>query len=177
MRTGPPVAGVRVAMHGPEAAAAFRDRVLDVWRTAFGPVADPQDWKQRFWEQHRSRADFRLVTAEAGEELLGFGWGYTGERGQWWADRVAAALGPDAEQWVGAHFEFVELAVRPARQGQGLGGQLHAALMNGLPHQRALLQTDADPLADGHRLYRARGWEVLGELPAGKVVMGKRLAA
>ena len=29
----------------------------------------------------------------------------------------------------------------------------------------------------GHRLYRARGWTVLGELAAQKVVMGKRLTA
>lgn len=192
MRRGLDPVEVRIATHRADAAAAFRDRVLEVWTTAFGPVDDAEDWRSRFWEQHRSRDGFRLVTASMGEELHGFGWGYTGERGQWWADRVADALAADGlgagglatdglaadgTEWVGGHFEFVELAVRPTHQGHGLGGRLHDALMEGLPHARSLLQTDADPQGSGHRLYRARGWSVLGELAPGKVVMGKRLGA
>lgn len=112
----------RIDLHGAEAAAAFRDRLLALWPATFGLVADEDAWREQFWEQHRGRDGFRLVTAMVGarasgaegagapgEELLGFGWGY-------------------------------------------IGGA-------------------------GHRLYRARGWTVLGELAAQKVVMGKRLTA
>ena len=119
--------------------------MLALWPLAFGPVADADDWRHRFWEQHRTRAEFRLVTAELGGELAGFAWGYTGQRGQWWADRVAGVLGDAADAWVGGHWEFVELAVHPE-------------------HRRA-----------GGSLYRRRGWQVIGGLPEGKSVMGKHL--
>lgn len=173
MPTGTP----RIVVHDASAARAHRDRVLEVWSVAFGPVADEDDWRQRFWEQHRGREDFRLVTAELDGELAGFAWGYTGERGQWWSDRVAAALDDAADDWVGGHWEFVELAVHPEHRRHGIGGLLHDSLLDGLPHHRALLQTDADPHGAGHSLYRRRDWRVLGHLPEGKVVMGKDLRA
>lgn len=166
-----------VLRHDAEAASPFRDRVLELWPTAFGPMADEDDWRTRFWEQHRGRADFRLVTAETGGRLVGFGWGYTGERGQWWSDTVHEALREAGDAWIGGHFEFVELAVRPEHRGSGIGGALHDALLDGLDHERALLQTDAAPDSAGHRLYLARGWHVIGSLPGGKVVMGKHLCA
>lgn len=168
---------VRCARHDAAAAAPFRDRILELWPSVFGPVADEHQWRTRFWEQHRGRADFRLITAERGDSLLGFAWGYTGERGQWWADMVHEAIETDAEDWVGGHFEVVELAVDPEHRGSGLGGALLDALLADLDHDRALLQTDADPDGVGHRLYRRRGWTVLGELSPGKVIMGARLTA
>ncbi|MGP9538558.1 GNAT family N-acetyltransferase [Brachybacterium sp. AOP43-C2-M15] len=171
------VGDVRIGRHSAPAAGAFRDQVLALWPEVFGPVADEGDWRDRFWEQHRSRDDFRLVTAVSAGELLGFGWGYTGQRGQWWSDVVAEALGAGDADWVGGHFELVELAVRPAQQGRGLGGALHDALLDDLPHSRTLLQTDADARGAGHRLYRRRGWSVLGDLAPQKVVMGKHLRA
>lgn len=167
--------GARIASHDSDAATVHRDRVLDVWKHAFGPVPDEDDWRDRFWEQHRTREDFRLVTAELEEQLLGFAWGYTGRRGQWWADMVADALGADAEEWIGGHLEFVELAVLPEHRRLGIGGQLHDALLRDVSHERALLQTDADSSSAGHRLYRARGWQVVGALAGGKAVIGKRL--
>ncbi|WP_122939572.1 GNAT family N-acetyltransferase [Brachybacterium sp. EE-P12] len=168
-------AAAHLAVHDGEGAQPFRDRVLALWPLAFGPVADADDWRHRFWEQHRTRAEFRLVTAELGGELAGFAWGYTGQRGQWWADRVAGVLGDAADAWVGGHWEFVELAVHPEHRRRGLGGLLHDALLEGLPHGRALLQTDEAPDGAGHSLYRRRGWQVIGGLPEGKSVMGKHL--
>lgn len=166
---------LEVLRHDAEAASPYRDRVLELWPTAFEPVPDEDDWRSRFWEQHRGRADFRLVTAEIGGRLVGFSWGYTGERGQWWSDTVHAALGDAGDGWIGGHFEFVELAVRPEHRGSGIGGALHDALLEGLDHERALLQTDADPASAGHRLYLARGWQVIGALSEQKAVLGKHL--
>lgn len=167
----------RLARHDAGAAAAYRDRILALWPSVFEPVVDEEVWRTSFWEQHRGRADFRLVTAEEGEELLGFAWGYTGERGQWWAEMVHSALGAAGDAWVGGHFEVVELAVAPAHRGRRLGAALFDALLADLPHERALLQTDEDPDSPGHRLYLRRGWRVLGPLSAGKVVMGAHLGA
>lgn len=159
-----------------EGAQAYRERVLAMWPLVFAPVDDEDAWRDHFWDQHRTRERFRLVTAEIGDDLAGFAWGYTGQRGQWWADRIAGVLGAEADAWVGGHWEFVELAVHPEHRRRGLGALLHDALLEGLPHERALLQTDADPDGAGHSLYRGRGWQVIGSLPEGKAVMGKHLA-
>jgi GNAT superfamily N-acetyltransferase len=147
-----------------------------MWPLVFAPVDDEAAWRDSFWDRHRTREGFRLVTAEVDGDLAGFAWGYTGQRGQWWADRIAGVLGAAADAWVGGHWEFVELAVHPEHRRRGLGGLLHDALLEGLPHERALLQTDADPDGAGHSLYRGRGWQVIGSLPEGKSVMGKHLA-
>jgi len=77
--------------------------------------------------------------------LLYGAYGYTGELGQWWSDRVAErAPQPVVVEWLGGHFEFVELAVDPRWQGRGLGCALHDALLLDLPHSRALLTTYRD---------------------------------
>nr|WP_262425664.1 hypothetical protein [Brachybacterium sp. Z12] len=108
---------MRIASHDADGAVPFRDRVLEVWKLAFGPVEDEGDWRGRFWEQHRRRAGFRLVAAELEDELVGFGWGYTGERGQWWADSVAGALGADARKWVGGTWSSLSWQCCPTIRG------------------------------------------------------------
>src|SRR5919199_3807605 len=69
------------------------------------------------------RPDFRAVaTLGEDDELLGFGYGYRSEAGQWWHDQVAAALRRDQRhRWLSDCFEVVELHVRPDAQGNGLG--------------------------------------------------------
>lgn len=172
---GSAFAAVRIATHASEDAAAFRDRVMDVWATTFDLVRDVEDWRSTIWERHRAREDYRLVTAESDGVLVGFAWGYTGRPGQFWSDFVLRTLGAAAAPWVGGHLEFVELAVDPGSQGRGIGGLLHDAMLEGLPHDRALLGTTDDADAPTYSLYRSRGWQVIGSQAPGDVVMGKRL--
>jgi ribosomal protein S18 acetylase RimI-like enzyme len=95
------------------------------------------------------------------EHVLGFAYGYTGRRGQWWSDYVAERVPEElTREWIGGHFEFVELAVRPDRQRQGIGRALHDGLLANLPYDRALLSTWQDD-RPARRLYLARGWRVL----------------
>jgi ribosomal protein S18 acetylase RimI-like enzyme len=100
------------------------------------------------------------VSRDAGK-LTGFAYGFTGHRGQWWSDRVAAAVDPElADEWIGGHFEVVELAVIVEAQRQGLGAALMTALMADLPNRRALLTTYVDD-RPAPRLYRRLGWKLL----------------
>ena len=109
---------------------------------------------------HAAREDFKLVAARE-ENVVGFAYGFTGQRGQWWSDRIAAAVGPElAAEWIGGHFEVVELAVLPAFRRQGIGAALMQELMRGLPNSRALLTTYADD-RPAPRLYRRLGWRLL----------------
>ena len=85
------------------------------------------------------------------------------------AERVPQEL---EDEWLGGHFEFVELAVDPDHQGRGLGAALHDALLAGLPHARALLSTWRDE-RPARRLYLTRGWTVLQEeLDASSSLLG-----
>ena len=155
-------------------AELYQPGVLGVWEQAFGPVEDAPEWSESIWDRHRFRADYRLAVAEEVGDVVGFAWGYTGELGQYWPDLVGTRLGALASGWVGGHFEFVELAVAPRAQRRGLGGRLHDALVAGVPHDRALLGTSADPTDPAVALYRRRGWRQIGLLDSRTQVMGLR---
>ena len=95
------------------------------------------------------------------EELVGFAYGYTGRFGHWWSDHIAERTSAEiVREWLGGHFEFVEIAVKPDDQGRGIGSALHDALLSGLPHERAMLTTYADD-RPAVRLYRRKGWRLL----------------
>jgi len=111
--------------------------------------------------KHAARDDFRLVAARTDGKVVGFAYGFTGWPGQWWSDRIIAAVPAElSAEWIGGHFEVVELAVIPQAQGQGIGAALMTELMAGLPHRKALLTTYADDRT-APRLYRRLGWQVL----------------
>lgn len=125
---------------------------------------------------HSERDGFRCVLASDDGRPVGFAYGYTGERGQWWSDRIAErAPAAVVEEWLGGHFEVVELAVVPAAQGQGAGTALMSALLRDLPHRRALLTTYGDD-RPAPRLYRRTGWHPLAPLLGDdSVLYGRRL--
>lgn len=148
--------------------------VFTVYDTVFDDADGFAGWRGAMWDRHRARADFRLATARDKDRLVGFAWGYTGHRGEFWPDLVLRTL-PELRPWVGGHFELVELAVLPSWRRRGSGAALHDALLDGLPHDRGLLSTDADDRDPAVRLYRSRGWRRLGLLDAGRQVMGLRL--
>lgn len=156
-------------------ASAHRDGVLAVWTAAFGLVNDPDEWAVSPWDRHRSRPGYRLTLAHDGARLVGFAWGYTGERGQYWSDAIVRELGSKADEWVDGHFEFVELAVIPEARQRGIGGQLHDALLADLDHRRALLATSRSSEDPAVRLYSSRGWVGLASYGDDRQVMGRVL--
>jgi hypothetical protein len=51
-------------------------------------------------------------------------------------------------------------------------------LLGGLPHERLLLMTSADPHDPARRLYASEGWDVLGPgIGDETVIMGRRAGA
>jgi ribosomal protein S18 acetylase RimI-like enzyme len=165
---------VRYELLGADGAEALAPQVWSVYEATFGDDRDG-GWLETTWQRHLGRDDFRLATARDADVLVGFGYGYTGHRGEYWPDRVVEALPPAVtDAWVGGHFELVELAVLDQNRGQGAGRRLHDLLLAGLPHERALLSTE-DSDTPAVRLYRSCGWERLGLYSAGVLVTGKRL--
>ena len=160
-------------------AARARAAAPGLWRVydeVFGDQDSLAIWRQEVLDRHSERDGFRLAVARCEHEIVGFAYGYVGERGQPWADRVAAALPPAvADEWVGGHFELVDLAVLESHRRHGGGRRLHDVLMDG-ETRRALLSTD-DADTPAVLLYRSRGWQRLGQLSEGVQIMGLRPAA
>jgi len=135
---------------------SLRREVADIWPDASRTRID------EILPRHVAREGFRFLGAFTDRRLLGFVYGYRGAPGQWWHDRVAAALGAAAaERWLGPeHFEFTELHVRDDYRRRGIGGSLHDALLDGVDASTAVLstQTDNEPAI---ALYLGRGWQVI----------------
>lgn len=164
-----------VTLSGAEA-TGLDPEILEVWTAVFGEIEDADEWRASVWDRHRSRAGFRLVTAREDERMLGFAWGYTGERGQYWSDFVSREVGQSVDEWIGGHFEFVELAVMPEARGRGIGRRLHDALLAELPHERALLSTSSRADDPAVLLYASSGWASLATYGEGQQVMGRVLS-
>lgn len=153
-------------------ALALAESVWPCYDQVFGDIADYATWRSDLYERHTGRDGFRLVAALDGDDVVGFAWGYVGQRGQFWSDLVSEALPPAAaEHWVGDHFEFVELAVLPAYRRRGVGQTLHDRLLDQI-NRRCLLSTNDDPDDPAVRLYTRAGWTKLGMLRPNVQVMG-----
>lgn len=114
---------------------------------------------------HIGREGFRLRAAlgRGESQLAGFAYGFTGQPGQAWRDDMARAVGTQvAAEWLEGHFEFAEFGVIPEERRRGIGTRLQAALLEGLPHTRAVL-TVRDGNRAGLAFYRRHGWVPLHE--------------
>jgi ribosomal protein S18 acetylase RimI-like enzyme len=161
----------------------LRAELRDVHRSALGAGALSEEWANDRLPRHAARADFVFLAARSEGGVVGFGYGYTGERGQWWTDRVALALtrAQQAEWLDPPHFEIVELHVRPSHQRLGIGSRLLAQVLSRQPHDRALLSTQRSS-RKARGFYAKNGWAELAEVDFGAgyppyLVLGKRLAA
>jgi ribosomal protein S18 acetylase RimI-like enzyme len=147
---------IEVREVGGKSVLALRDELAEIWPEASRARID------EILPRHIARRGFRFFGAFVEERLVGFVYGYRGGPGQWWHDRVAAALGSGGvERWLPpGHLEFTELHVRPQFRRRGIGGTLHDALLEGVDAPTAVLstQTDNDPAI---ALYRGRGWRVI----------------
>ena len=104
--------------------------LVDVYLTAFTvpPYNEDETSVARFRDEqlvtHARREGFRCVVARDDGRIVGFAYGYTGRRGQWWSDHVAERVPQElAERWVDGHIEFVELAVHPDFSAKASAGR------------------------------------------------------
>lgn len=140
--------------------APRRDAIACVYGAAFG--VDRQDSEQfltNALDRHIDYPGFRgLVAEDQDGAMLGFDYGYLSVTGQWWHELIRPVLtAASRSDWLEDAFEFVELAVHPDFQGQGIGSRLHDALLIDAPGSKALLSTLPGATPASH-LYRSRGW-------------------
>lgn len=106
---------------------------------------------------HASRAGFRATAALADGELIGFGYGYQVQNGQWWFDQVRRAASDSDAEWLQDSFELCELHVSPGWQGNGIGRELLTTLVADLPQKHVVLSTPEGPTR-AWSLYRSVGF-------------------
>ncbi|MGN6799313.1 MAG: GNAT family N-acetyltransferase [Gaiellaceae bacterium] len=153
----------------------------DVHRAALGAGALSDEWAKERLPRHAARADFVFLAARYEQTVVAFGYGYTGEHGQWWTDHVSRSLtAAQRAEWLDPpHFEIVELHVRPAYQRGGIGSRLLAQLLSLQRHDRALLSTQRSS-RKARSFYAKNHWAELAEVDFGVgyppyLVLGKRL--
>jgi ribosomal protein S18 acetylase RimI-like enzyme len=164
-----------------DVAGRCRPEIEDLWRRVF--PGTPTERFDEILPRHTGRTGFRFLAARTDDgSLAGFAYGYEGGSGEWWHDRVAAAMTAEQRKaWLApGHFEFVELQVAPELEGRGIGCRLHDALLARAAGPTAVLSTQrSNERALG--FYGRRGWEtVIEEIDFGEgyspfVVLGKRL--
>ncbi|GHF43942.1 hypothetical protein GCM10010218_26550 [Streptomyces mashuensis] len=107
---------------------------------------------------------FRAVLARAGDgEPVGMAYGHLlGPATRWWAQLTEPV--PDDLSREDGHrtFGLLELAVRGAWRGQGVGRRLHDALLDGVGAERVLLNVHPESTA-ATAAYRAWGYRKVGE--------------
>jgi GNAT superfamily N-acetyltransferase len=162
----------------------IRDDLARVYLAAYGDAdfpesrLDAENFAESTLKRHSRRSGFKLVVSLTDGVVSGYGYGFTGQRGQFWSDWLAGTVPADiVETWVGDHFELVDMVVDPAYRGQGVAGLLHDTLVDGLPQERALLATVPGRGA-APRLYEGRGWQVVAaEIDGAKALYGLDLRA
>ena len=119
----------------------------------------------------RSKPSFGIATAERGEQLVGFAYGYTlPSDTKWWTEfthPIPSGLGDEQE---GRTFALIDLAVRSSSRGQGFGRRLVDTLLASRGEERATLSVQ--PAAtETHSFYRNLGWTKVGtkKMPEGVV--------
>ncbi len=118
--------------------------------------------RRAFMASHTTRPDFLAVgTLDAQDRLLGFGYGYASEPGQFWHNEVRAALPPPLRAtWLSDSYEVVELHVDSAAQGRGIGAAQLRLLLAAVTTPYAILSTLEAPetASRAWRLYRRFGF-------------------
>jgi GNAT superfamily N-acetyltransferase len=144
------------------------DGCVNVYRAAFGepPYLEPPGEAGQLRDRvsrYAGRDGFRLPVASLpGGAAAGFALGVTAHPGDWWRDKVAAAVGGAAEQrWLAQScLEIVHVAVLPGEQRHGIGRRLMAALL--APPRPATGVLSCHPAATAaQNFYLAQGWQVI----------------
>jgi ribosomal protein S18 acetylase RimI-like enzyme len=136
------------------------DSLLATYEAAMLPPHGQLPGRHIIMERHAAYPDFRAFVAEQGRSIVGFGYGFHGESGQWWHDIVRGELATQgaahAKQWLDDVWEVAELHVRPEAQGRGLGRGLLTTLCDGRPERTVVLST-LDAQTPARNLYRSVG--------------------
>jgi ribosomal protein S18 acetylase RimI-like enzyme len=140
--------------------------IVAAWADAFAePPSGPRPARELRDQlvRHAAMPGFTgcAATERGTTRVLGMTYGFSNLPGQWWRDRVAAALGPArTRELLDDSLCLMELGVIRAARRRGVAEALVDALLAGGGHPQALLSTQSDNRS-ALAFYRATGWQVV----------------
>lgn len=155
--SGPAAGGVIPVELDTAAFGAALPVLLPIYTAAMGYSPATGAARRPLWLEHATRPGFRCVIALDIDEVVAFGYGYTGARGQWWFEEVARGLGTHQHPSLADYFELTELHVLPDRQGRGTGEMVLRELLSLVSRSQVLLSTP-EGKSRAWRLYRRLGF-------------------
>lgn len=152
---------------GPREFLGQLDVMLHIYANAMDADSAILPGRHELMRRHSGYPSFRALHArtEPAGPVVGFAYGFHGERGQWWYDAVWSALVQAtgrrlARRWMADCLEVAEVHVCKWHQRRGIGSTMLTNLTSGRPEQTAVLSTpDRDSTA--RRLYRRMGFRDL----------------
>jgi ribosomal protein S18 acetylase RimI-like enzyme len=136
--------------------------------------APPFFWREDESELHRERLlglledpTYGIAVARAGDELVGFAYGFTVPTDtKRWSRLVEPLSVQVTSEWPGRTFLLFDYAVKRSYRGQGIGRKLHDALLGSRSEERATL-TVQPTAVDTKRIYEHWGWHQVGQVEGG----------
>lgn len=156
--------------HTSAEAVGLMDELCGVYADAYGAVpGEDIDQKSSAFRERASTAlrgvNYSLVSAHAGDEMVGFAFGYSLQPESGWWDGLSPAPPEGFLKETGSRTVVLsEIEVRRARQGKGLGRAVHDAFLSQRAEERATLASNPKAV-DTHALYEHWGWQKMGIVP------------
>jgi ribosomal protein S18 acetylase RimI-like enzyme len=141
-------------------------------------AVDPAGMEQQF-KRHSTYPHFEGYLAIVGEEVAGYVYGYSSEKGQYYHELLSRHLQQNRE-WMENCMELVELGVHPDYRGKGIAKRLMGILLQNRREERALLTTRKDNQS-AIDFYHSQDWKTLRDgffpnVPHEYIIMGKTLS-
>jgi GNAT superfamily N-acetyltransferase len=159
---------VRVDLGAADLACSLLDPICELYDEVFS--VPPFFWREDESDLHRERLlrlvedpTFGIAVAWAGDELVGFAYGFTVPPDtKRWANLTGPTPPELTEEWPGRTFLLFDFAVRRSYRGRGIGRRLHDALLGSRSEERASLSVEP-PAADTKAIYEHWGWRKVAQ--------------
>lgn len=166
----PPPGDLTLTRHTRAESLNLMDKLCEVYADAYGavPGEDIREKSSAFRERAiaaQQGASYSLVAAHAGDQLVGFAFGYNLRPASGWWDSLTPEPPEGFTYETGSRTVVLsEIEVRRAWQGKGIGRTVHDAFLSQRTEERATLASNSNA-TDTHALYERWGWQRMGIVP------------
>lgn len=166
-----PISHIRVVTGGPEDAHRYADQLADLFESDFFDpsirkiylsVFTKERFRRKIVEEYAGLPGFRIITAWAGDELVGFAYGSSLPADSlWWKD-VKETLSEEFVEEDGSRtFALFDFVVKNNLRSQGLGSRLHTRLLEGRKEKRVTLLS-SEPQQPAYSIWQHWGYQKVG---------------